>query len=74
MTASLQNLLRQFAKTPVLLINNFQIIIHPEIPDFQHPCHEVLHMPSEIVETGVLNSWVMLLMKSFFISPSFFCR
>jgi len=28
---------------------------------------------SEMVEIGVLNSWVMLLMKSFFISVSFFC-
>src|ERR1700743_1429194 len=26
-----------------------------------------------IVDTGVLNSWVMLLMKSVFISDNFFC-
>ena len=29
---------------------------------------------SEMVDIGVLNSWVMLLMKSFFISDSFFWR
>ena len=28
---------------------------------------------SEMVEMGVLNSWVMLLMKSFLISATFFC-
>ena len=28
----------------------------------------------EMVDMGVLNSWVMLLMKSFFISESFFWR
>jgi hypothetical protein len=27
----------------------------------------------EMVEMGVLNSWVILLMKSFFISEIFFC-
>ena len=29
---------------------------------------------SDMVEIGVLNSWVMLLIKSFFISVSFFWR